>query len=60
MDKESTYSILKLIASMALSVALSIIIKKKTEISSNDTNNENVDYIHNHIEAEPINEDLVM
>jgi len=61
MDKESTYSILKLVASMAISVALSILIKKNTGNSSNDTTiTKNVDFIHNHIEAEPINEDLVM
>jgi len=46
---------------MAISVALSILIKKNTGNSSNDTTiTKNVDFIHNHIEAEPINEDLVM
>ncbi|ORX43768.1 PTH2-domain-containing protein [Piromyces finnis] len=59
MDKEQTYSVLKLVASMALSVALSILIKKKTEISTNDTPKD-VDFIHNYTEAEPNSEDLIM
>ncbi|ORX87501.1 PTH2-domain-containing protein [Anaeromyces robustus] len=59
MDKETTFSVLKLVASMALSVALSIIIKKKTEISANEDTRE-IGFVHNHTEAEPVNEDLVM
>jgi len=59
MDTESTYSVLKLVASMALSVALSIFIKKNTEAPTIEVP-KGVEFIHNHTEAEPNNEDLIM
>ncbi|KAG4091345.1 hypothetical protein H8356DRAFT_1351991 [Neocallimastix lanati (nom. inval.)] len=53
MDKESSYSILKLMVSIVTSIAL--------RISSDDTyTTRSIDFVHYHIESEPTNEDLII